>query len=361
MQPLTEFLVNIKDTSPDRELGSLHNLKKSLQEVGLINPLTIDTNRRLLAGRRRLQAMLDLGWEECQVTVLDPEDEIDAKMISLHENIMRKPLTDAENRRMIAEIDELMRKKHGNSLGGQRTDLDEPLRESPEGWSDERTAKKIGTSQRTVSDSKRAKAHVDKHPELKHEKTPIVLDHKKKEDMIASLSEKDRVALTPRAENMTQYEVRESIDRARTIEHDIDSLLESPFKTELGKKYLHPYTKFETNPEEVRNEIRAFKGLGADQKREGYDKLIQYLERWEDSYPELATTVSTEEWKEAVLKERKKVKSLTRIDYPITKFGSKVLAEEYAHTKGGYCGGKGTIGDGHGGRTEVWLIFEDRG
>ena len=46
------LLSQIKGAEPKRAHGNMANLKASIADVGLINPLTIDQNGNLLAGRR---------------------------------------------------------------------------------------------------------------------------------------------------------------------------------------------------------------------------------------------------------------------------------------------------------------------
>ena len=43
----------------------VETLKKSIASVGLIHPLTVNQDKQLLAGARRLQALRELGWKTC--------------------------------------------------------------------------------------------------------------------------------------------------------------------------------------------------------------------------------------------------------------------------------------------------------
>lgn len=45
-------------------------LASSITDIGLLHPITVDENRRLLAGARRLTACKKLGWKEIPVRVV---------------------------------------------------------------------------------------------------------------------------------------------------------------------------------------------------------------------------------------------------------------------------------------------------
>ncbi|HSO09805.1 MAG TPA: ParB N-terminal domain-containing protein, partial [Desulfoprunum sp.] len=53
-----------------KDVGDIAALEKSIANVGLLNPVVIDENNRLVAGYRRLAACRNLGWKEIEVTVL---------------------------------------------------------------------------------------------------------------------------------------------------------------------------------------------------------------------------------------------------------------------------------------------------
>jgi len=73
----------------------VETLKKSIEKVGLINPLTINKNNELLAGARRFQAIKELGWVETDVHIVD-RDELVQELISIDENLVRTPLNKLE-------------------------------------------------------------------------------------------------------------------------------------------------------------------------------------------------------------------------------------------------------------------------
>lgn len=74
---------------------NVESLKKSIESIGLINPITVNQNNELLAGSRRFQAITELGWEEVEVHVVD-RDLLQQELISIDENLVREPLNRLE-------------------------------------------------------------------------------------------------------------------------------------------------------------------------------------------------------------------------------------------------------------------------
>lgn len=70
-----------------KDLGDLRPLAESIQAVGLLHPVVVSQDHRLLAGQRRLAACRLLGWGEVPVTVVDL---IEAARGEAHENLARK-------------------------------------------------------------------------------------------------------------------------------------------------------------------------------------------------------------------------------------------------------------------------------
>jgi ParB family chromosome partitioning protein len=53
-----------------QDLGDLQELAASIREFGLLRPVLITRDGRLIAGRRRLEACKLLGWETIPVIVV---------------------------------------------------------------------------------------------------------------------------------------------------------------------------------------------------------------------------------------------------------------------------------------------------
>jgi ParB family transcriptional regulator, chromosome partitioning protein len=78
------------------ELGDLTELRESIRNRGLINPVVINQNRELLAGYRRLMAARELGWKEIECRTMPTRSKIEKLNIENDENIGRKNFTESE-------------------------------------------------------------------------------------------------------------------------------------------------------------------------------------------------------------------------------------------------------------------------
>ena len=76
------------------DYGDLKDLAKSIQENGLIHPIVVDLDYRLVAGCRRLRAMRDiLKVTEVPCTFIEVADDATLKMLEAEENVRRKDMT----------------------------------------------------------------------------------------------------------------------------------------------------------------------------------------------------------------------------------------------------------------------------
>jgi ParB family chromosome partitioning protein len=71
------------------------DLENSIRNVGLIAPIVISSDNVILAGARRFQALLNLGFTEVPVIVKDLS-ELEKELISIDENLVRKDLSKIE-------------------------------------------------------------------------------------------------------------------------------------------------------------------------------------------------------------------------------------------------------------------------
>ena len=113
-------LPHIKPSSINEEIYSptdLSDLELSLRELGQLEPIVINSNDEIISGHRRYFSMMRLGWKECEVRVVDYENET----ISLieHNRHRVKSVSDINNEFRLLE------KEYKKRLGSQgtRTDL----------------------------------------------------------------------------------------------------------------------------------------------------------------------------------------------------------------------------------------------
>ncbi len=135
------------------ELGSLASLAESIAEKGLIQPITVDKELTLVAGRRRAAAAELAGLTKIPCVIRDIESELDAREIELFENIHRKEMEWQEQIRLTAEIHRLMIEKHGDN------------------WTQLKTSKLLGKSRSAITDAVELAEALDVIPELEESST----------------------------------------------------------------------------------------------------------------------------------------------------------------------------------------------
>ena len=76
-----------------KDLGDLRSLADSIAEVGLLHPVVVTPEGRLIAGQRRLEACRSRGWTDVPGTVVDLDQ---AGRGEAHENFVRKDFLPSE-------------------------------------------------------------------------------------------------------------------------------------------------------------------------------------------------------------------------------------------------------------------------
>lgn len=146
-----------------KDLGDLRTLVESIGAVGLLHPVVVTPEGRLIAGQRRLEACRMLGWTDVPVTEVDLYQ---AARGEAHENFVRKDLLPSEIVALKRAIEPLERKAARERQGG-RADLCHPATVA-EGQGDARDkiARYLGVGRTTVE---RAEAVVDAAEEAPEE------------------------------------------------------------------------------------------------------------------------------------------------------------------------------------------------
>ena len=108
-------LNELKASNPYLRLGTdVTELEKSIQTLGLIAPLVISPDNVILAGARRYQAMLNLGFTEAPVMVID-KNPLEKELISIDENLVRKDLSKMETESHLRRAKEIYQELYPNA------------------------------------------------------------------------------------------------------------------------------------------------------------------------------------------------------------------------------------------------------
>jgi ParB family chromosome partitioning protein len=109
-----------------KDLGDLEPLKNSITDLGLLHPVVIDGERRLLVGGRRLEACKQLGMLTIPAVVAASLTELRQRvMAEKDENVCREPFKPSEMVALGKTIEEFQRpiseaaKAEGGSKGGK--------------------------------------------------------------------------------------------------------------------------------------------------------------------------------------------------------------------------------------------------
>lgn len=105
------------------DFGDLEALMESIKEKGILQPITVGADMRLLAGERRLTAAKKAGLLKIPALIRKVIDETDAREIELFENLHRKNFTWSEECRIIRDIDALYKSKSMDWSGRKTAQL----------------------------------------------------------------------------------------------------------------------------------------------------------------------------------------------------------------------------------------------
>lgn len=141
---------SIKINRPERqrrELTGIQELADSIASVGLINPILIDRANNLVAGERRLSAMLSLNWDSIPCQFTDQIDPTELHLLELEENVKREQLSWPEQVAAVQRYHELKS-------------------ETQAGWDMAQTAEALSVTPETVSRNIAVAKAIASKPEL---------------------------------------------------------------------------------------------------------------------------------------------------------------------------------------------------
>lgn len=132
-------------------------LAKSIAEVGLLNPVTLDRANTLIAGLHRLEAAKLLGWSEVDCTVSSLEG-LQAELAEIDENFVRTDLSAIEYGEILLRRKEIYEALHPETIptnqggpfrGNQHQVVSDKMTQTTKSFVED-TAEKLGVGKRTV-------------------------------------------------------------------------------------------------------------------------------------------------------------------------------------------------------------------
>lgn len=135
----------------------IEELARSIAELGLLNPITVDRDYTLIAGLHRLEAARNLGWAEIECTVSTLEG-LQAELAEIDENFVRRELSTVEFGELLLRRKEIYETLHPETIqtnlggpyrGNQHQEVSDKLSLTSKSFAQD-TADKLGVVRRTV-------------------------------------------------------------------------------------------------------------------------------------------------------------------------------------------------------------------
>ncbi len=130
----------------------VRELAESIQKVGLLNPITVTPEKKLIAGEHRLEACRLLGWTEIETHVLKG-DELLQQLAEIDENLVRNELDPISVGELAIRRDEILEMLGLRAKVGQGR----PKKNSPPGGvlkTTEDIANEAGIGRSTLQENK---------------------------------------------------------------------------------------------------------------------------------------------------------------------------------------------------------------
>ena len=141
--------IKIDESRRAVDAGKVKELAESIQEIGLLNPITVTGNYALIAGAHRIEAYKILGRKEIEANVLDISG-IKAKLAEIDENLIRNELHYTERGDLLLERKQIYESLHPETKHGATGNKGGKIVESDTLSFSTDVAKKTGVSKRTI-------------------------------------------------------------------------------------------------------------------------------------------------------------------------------------------------------------------
>jgi ParB-like chromosome segregation protein Spo0J len=136
--------------------GWLDSLERSIEHYGVLQPIGITKDKKLIFGARRLQASKNIGKETIPARIFDIEADnvIDALRLEREENEHRKDLTPSEKVAIAMKIEELLAGRQGSNQYQQKVEVQNFAQAEPNTKTIDIAAKAVDMNRETYRQAK---------------------------------------------------------------------------------------------------------------------------------------------------------------------------------------------------------------
>ena len=95
--------LKVYENNPRLNDDAVEDVAESIKQCSYITPIVIDENNIILAGHTRYKALLKLGYEECDVTVVEGLSDEQKRKYRLYDN-KTSEFSEWDQKRLIEEL-----------------------------------------------------------------------------------------------------------------------------------------------------------------------------------------------------------------------------------------------------------------
>lgn len=204
--------------------GRICSIARSMQEVGLLQPIVVTKEGRLVAGRTRLEAAKVNGWTKIEATVMDASDLLVA-LAEIDENIERSNLSVLEEAQALALRKKLYLSLHpetaehvaGANGSNRKQGRGDAVAESATASFAKDTAAKTGKAARTIRENVSIGENLSS--EAAEELRGTAIENKKGElQELSRMPEKQQVAVAKKIKSGKVKSVKKTAPRIKEFE-----------------------------------------------------------------------------------------------------------------------------------------------
>jgi N6-adenosine-specific RNA methylase IME4/ParB-like chromosome segregation protein Spo0J len=138
-----------------REMGDIASLAASIERLGLLHPVVVTSDHRLIAGERRIAAARKLGWKDIAVTVADSiDDALSLLTAERDENTCRKDFAPSEFVAVGEALEDIERPKAKERQGRPGKERSAKFAEHEKSETRQKVASALGISHTTYEKAK---------------------------------------------------------------------------------------------------------------------------------------------------------------------------------------------------------------